>query len=74
MKVLRVSDTRLPIMEDFCCRREIQVLFVYPALSLCAAPGYSGRSRMVALRAAWAPITKTCAMSAVFEGPLINVP
>ena len=35
---------------------------------------YSGSSRMVAERAAWAPITKTCAMSAVFEGPLIKVP
>ena len=29
---------------------------------------------MVALLAACAPITKTCAMSAVFDGPLINVP
>jgi len=35
---------------------------------------YSGRSRMVALRAAWAPMTNTCAMSAVFEGPLMKVP
>ena len=35
---------------------------------------YSGRSRIVALLAAWAPITSTCAMSAVFEGPLIKTP
>ena len=33
-----------------------------------------GSSRTVALRAAWAPITSTWAMSAVFEGPLMNVP
>ena len=35
---------------------------------------YSGSSRMVAERAAWAPITSTCAMSAVFEGPLMKTP
>ncbi len=35
---------------------------------------FYGSSRTVALRAAWAPITSTWAMSAVFEGPLMNVP
>lgn len=33
-----------------------------------------GSSTTVALRAACAPITSTCAMSAVFDGPLMNVP
>ncbi len=35
---------------------------------------HSSNNRTVALRAAWAPMTSTCAMSAVFDGPLINVP
>ncbi len=33
-----------------------------------------GNSSTVTLRAACAPITNTCAMSAVLDGPLINVP
>ena len=35
---------------------------------------YSSNNRTVALRAACAPMTSTCAMSAVFDGPLIKVP
>ena len=40
----------------------------------CPKTPLYGSSRTVALRAAWAPITRTWAMSAVFEGPLMNVP
>ena len=35
---------------------------------------YSSNSSTVALRAACAPMTSTWAMSAVFDGPLMNVP
>ena len=35
---------------------------------------YSSNSKTVAERAAWAPMTSTCAMSAVLEGPLMKVP
>ena len=35
---------------------------------------YSSKSKTVALLAACAPMTNTCAMSAVFDGPLIKVP
>ena len=41
---------------------------------ICPKRHIYGSSRTVALRAAWAPITSTWAMSAVFEGPLMNVP
>ena len=48
-------------------------LSLSPSAAL-AARLYSGKSRTVAERAAWAPITRTWAMSAVFDGPLMNVP
>lgn len=35
---------------------------------------HSSNNRTVAERAAWAPMTNTCAISAVFDGPLIKVP